>query len=132
MPLHDCVQSLFKKTALLSMKYGLFNCLILIMVHYSPITGWYNPLSGQIILIPVLTIIEGILGDSLTFHHHLGSFSSPIGNNNQVPGFLHGLILTLSFTFSSTDCKIPWIRFTQSSAFQMTWRNNSLGEIFAG
>ena len=49
-----------------------------------------------------------------------------------MPGFLHGLILTLSFTFSSTDCKIPWIRFTQSSAFQMTWRNNSLGEIFAG
>ena len=63
-----------KKKALLSMKYGLFNCLILIMVHYSPITGWYNPLSGQIILIPVRTMIKGILGDSLTFHHHLGSF----------------------------------------------------------
>ena len=74
-----------KKTALPPMKYRLPNCLILMMLYCNPITGYYHPLSGQIILIPVLTIIEGILGDSLTFHHHLGSFSSPIETTTRCP-----------------------------------------------
>ena len=130
MPLHDCVQSLFKKTALLSMKYGLFNCLILMMVHYSPITGYYHPLSGQIYY---HSMIKGILGDSLTFHHHLGSFSSPKETTTRCPksSWAHPhLVLHLLGKHrlqNSLDTLHPILSISDDLEKQF-----SLGEILAG